>query len=149
MKNKFLIIALFVIPLFAACSSLVVKPVNYGWPIENVLTTDGNGMVEEKRHSISFNAAAILKHEFGDSTNVDSKEIRIIRNNEGYYIITAQGFNNVYLFAQGAGLLNLEKKYLLSEVGLKSPIMNQRNTYIELIDGESIYEITSKGFTKR
>lgn len=147
--KKSILILFFVVPLLAACSSLIIKPVNFGWPIENVLTSDSNGMVEEQRHSISFNITPLLQAEFGDSTKAGSQEIRLIRNNEGYYFITAQGFKNVYVFSPGGSSLNLENKFLVTEEGLQNPVFNQRNTYIELINGESIYELTGKGIMKR
>ena len=147
MKKFILILA--VIPLIAACSAIILKPVNFGWPIEDVLTPDDKGMVEEKRHSISFDVTPLYQAEFGDSAKADSKEMRIIRNNEGYYFITAQGFKYVYVFNSGEGTFELENKFLASLEGLQNPVLNQRNTYIELIDGNNIYELTAKGITKR
>ena len=147
--KKSILIMFFVIPLLAACSAVVLKPVNFAWPVENVLKSDSNGLVEEQRHSLSFNVTPIFQAEFGDSTNADSKEIRLIRNNDGYYVVTSKGFKNVYLLSAGEGSLKLEDKFLVNPEGLQNPLLNQRNTYIELIDGESIYELTSKGITKR
>ena len=146
---KKFILVLTVMPLIAACSSIILKPVNFGWPIEDVLTSDDKGIVEEKRHSIIFNATPLYQAEFGDSTKADSKEIRIIRNSEGYYFITAQGFKYVYVFDSGESMLELENKFLTSLEGLQNPVFNQRNAYIELIDGNNIYELTAKGITKR
>lgn len=148
MKKYFLITAI-IIPLFAACSSLTLKPVNFGWPLENVLKSDASGIVEEQRHSLIFNVTPLFKTEFGDSADADSKEIRLIRNNEGYYFITAMGFKNVYMFSAENSSLNLEKSFFVINEGMQNPVLNQRNTYIELIEGESIYEITSKGIVKR
>lgn len=146
---KKIFIALAVIPLLAACSSIILKPVNFGWPIEDVLKSDNNGTVMEKRHSLSFNITPLYQAEFGDSTTADSKEIRIIRNTEGFYFITAKDFKSVYMFSAGSGTLNLENKFVVSGEGLNDPVFNQRNTYIELIDSKNIYEITAKGITKR
>ena len=91
----------------------------------------------------------MFKAEFGDSTNADSKEVRVIRNNEGYYFIAAKEFKNIYVFGSGNGSMVLENKILVTEEGLQNPVFNQRNTYVELIDGNSIYELTSKGIIKR
>ena len=147
--KKSVIAILLTIPLLAACSSLTLKPVSFGWSVENVLKADSQGNVEEQRHSISFNVTPVFKAEFGDSTNADSKEVRVIRNNEGYYFIAAKEFKNIYVFGSGNGSMVLENKILVTEEGLQNPVFNQRNTYVELIDGNSIYELTSKGIIKR
>jgi len=146
MKKSFLIILL-IIPLFAACSAVVLQPVNFAWPIENVLTSDVNGFVEEQRHSISFNVTPLFQAEFGDSVKADSKEIRIICSADGFYFVTSKTFKNVYVLTPAEKSLKLENKILINEQGLQSPVFNQRNTHIELIDGAKTYELTSKGIT--
>lgn len=146
MKKSFLIILL-IIPLIAACSTIVLQPVNFAWAIENVLTSDANGKVEEQRHSFSFNVTPLFQAEFGENTKADSKEIRIICSADGYYFVTSKTFKNVYVLAPAENSLKLETKILINEQGLQSPVFNQRNTHIELIDGAKIYELTSKGIT--
>jgi hypothetical protein len=63
------------------------------------------------------------------------KEIRMIRDREGYYYITAKEFKNVYVFRADDGELILQNKISISESGIKNPAFNQRISYIELIDG--------------
>ncbi|OGU35438.1 MAG: hypothetical protein A2068_07915 [Ignavibacteria bacterium GWB2_35_6b] len=146
MKKSFLIVLL-IIPLIAACSTIVLQPVNFGWAIENVLTSDANGMVEEQRHAISFNITPLFQAEFGDSVKADSKEIRIICSTDGFYFVTSKTFKNVYVLAPAENSLKVDNKILINEQGLLSPVFNQRDTHIELIDGANIYKLTSKGIT--
>ena len=119
----------------AGCAPLMLKPADFAWPIENELKSDSNGMVRENRYSLSFNIKPLMYAELQDSTNVDGKQISIIRGTMGYYYITAPKFKNVYVFAQGNGGLVLKKKILVSEKGLSSPGFNQRYPYIELLNG--------------
>lgn len=146
MKKAYLIILL-IIPLLAACSTIVLQPVNFAWPIENVLTSNADGLIEEQRHSLSFNVTPLFQAEFGDSVKADSKEIRIICSSDGFYFVTSKTFKNVYVLAPAENSLKLENKILINEQGLESPVFNQRNTHIELIDGAKTYVLTSKGIT--
>lgn len=119
----------------AGCAPLILKPADFAWPIENELTSDSNGMVHENRYSLSFNIKPLMYAELKDSTNVANKRISIIRGERGYYYITAPGFKNVYIFAQGDAGLVLKKKILVSKKGLSAPGFNQRPPYIELLNG--------------
>lgn len=145
--KKFIFIAALIIPMLAACSVVVLQPVNFAWPIENVLTSNADGLVEEQRHSLSFNVAPLFQAEFGDSVKVDSKEIRIICSADGFYFVTSKTFKNVYVLAPAENSLKVENKILINEQGLQSPVFNQRDTHIELIDGGNKYVLTSKGIT--
>ncbi|OGU55578.1 MAG: hypothetical protein A2V66_08505 [Ignavibacteria bacterium RBG_13_36_8] len=138
-----------IILIAISCSTITIQPTNFAWPIESVLLTDEKGSVDEPRFSISFNATQLFVYEFGDSANVASQELRIIRDTKGYYYVTAANFKNVFIFNSDDGALKLEKKLLVSEKGLLSPAMNQRNPYIELIDGENKYLLTNKGFERK
>ncbi|MGD8782191.1 MAG: hypothetical protein PVH88_24900 [Ignavibacteria bacterium] len=147
---KKLFVSLFVvIPFLLSCSSLTLKPADFAWPVEAVLTADENDTVEDKRYSISFNVSQIYLSEFGDSTFTGPKEIRVIRNTNGFYFVTAKEFKNVYVFEPGNGSLSLNNKILISEQGLRNPAMNQRSPYIELIDGDKSYNLSSKGIIRK
>lgn len=148
MKTKSLLFlaSLFV---FSACSSITLSPVNFAWPIENVVTTDSDGNVVIDRYSTEFNAANLFKAEFGDSTDVANKEIRIIRDQLGYYVMTAKGFMNVYVFEVKDGAFKLANKVFVTKNGLSNPALNQREPYIEVMDGNEKYVIGTKGTARQ
>lgn len=118
----------------AACGpSLVIQNVDYSQPIESVLTPDTNNEVHDQRYAIQFNISSILETEGVSSV----EEIRLIRNNAGYYFVTAAGFSNVYVFETGESELSLETEIELTDEGLGSPAFNLRNGQIELVDLDS------------
>jgi len=151
MKNKFImfpsvilrrlymkLIRVVLIPLFiffAACSTLVLKPVDFAWPIESVLRVDNDGFVKEERYTLSFNAKPLFFEETSDSTAYLDKDVRIIRDTKGYYFVTSKNFKNVYVFEGINGEMKLNNKIEISEKeGLNNPVFNQRIPYIELVD---------------
>lgn len=134
--------------IISACSSVTLKPVDFAWPIESVLTTDSEGTVTIDRYSTTFNATNLFKTEFSETTNAINKEIRVIRGEDGYYYVTAQGFKNVYLLYAKGGELIVEEGILISEKGLTSPIFNQHKPDIELRDGAEVYIINSEGLKR-
>lgn len=131
--------------LIAACSTLTLQPANFAWPIESVLTIDDEGDITENRYSIEFNTIGLFYEEFKDSSSYNGKKIRMIRDNQGYYYITAPRFKNVYVFRAYDGAMVLNNKILVSESGLQNPAFNQRTPYIELIDGEKTLKLTHQG----
>ena len=143
--TKFLAFSFFLILLTAACSVLKLQPANFSWPIESILPIDDQGNVVEDRYSTEFNTKGLFFEEFQDSLAYKEKEINLIRNNEGYYFITAPEFKNVYVFVAEEGVLALHKKITISEVALNKPAFNQRETYIELIDGDKKFNLSSQG----
>lgn len=140
-----------ILPIFilliviSSCTTLTLKPVNYAWPIESVLQTDNNGNIEEPRYSLKINARKLIFEEFGNNADLDSIEVRVIRNDAGYYFMTAPEFKNVYVFTVSEASLKMENKILISETGLFSPVMNQRSPYIELLDGNEKYMLKHNG----
>lgn len=116
------------------CSTLVLRPVDFSWPVEVTLQPDGNGNVQEARYQLSFNVKALLFEELHDSTAVAGHTLHVLRDRAGYYFITAEGFKNVYVFGQGDGALKLQKKIFVSEKGLDAPALNQRVSCISLIN---------------
>ncbi|MFC2133622.1 hypothetical protein ACFLTH_03305 [Bacteroidota bacterium] len=131
--------------IISSCTTLTLKPVSYAWPIESVLITDNNGNLEDQRYSLKISARKLIFEEFGNNTDLDSVEVRIIRNDAGYYFLTAQKFKNVYVFRESEASLKMENKILVSETGLLSPVMNQRSPFIELLDGNVRYMLKHNG----
>ena len=144
------LVRVILIPLFlsfAACSSLVLKPVDFAWPVESVLHVNDDGSVKEDRHTLNFNVKALFLEETeGDSTAYLNKDIRIIRDTKGYYFVTAQNFKNVYVFAGTDGELKLDNKIEISEKeGMSNPAFNQRLPYVELVDNGKKTLLSNEG----
>lgn len=133
---------------FTACgSSLVIQNVDYSQPIESVLTPDSDGMVHDQRYAIKFSVSQLLELQ-----NMDSVEdIRLIRNNAGYYFVTATGFTSVYIFESGESELLLAEEVELTNGAISNPAFNQRTSHIELIDGQSgqTYNLDQNGIQEQ
>ena len=140
-----LALALFLILITAACSVLTLQPANFSWPLESVLPVDDNGKVSEDRYAIEVNTIGLFFEEFQDSLSYKGKEIRMIRDNQGFYFLTSTNFKNVYVFKADEGKLVQENKIFISEFGLQTPAFNQRDPYIELVDGTNKMNLTHKG----
>lgn len=140
-----ILLTIAVMTFFAACSSLKLEPAQFSWPIESVLKIDKDGFVKEDRHSVSFNTKALFFEETKDSLSYAGKSIRLIRNNEGFYFMTAVDFKNVYVFTVTKNAFSLENKIQINETGLINPAFNQRNSFIELLDETKSYQLTSEG----
>jgi len=133
----------------ACTKSLVIKNVDYAQKIESVLTPDSDGNISDIRYGISFSILPFQFEEFKDSSSVQISEIRMIRNNLGYYFITAESFKNVYVMAPNKGELKLEKKIQVNENGLYSPVFNLRVSVVELIENsKNIILLNEKGILK-
>lgn len=143
MKKNLIIV--FSAVILASCSKFILQPANFAWPIETVLKTDNSGNVKEERFSFSVNTSSLFKLEFGETAEFSGKEIRIIRDNMGYYYFVSPGFKNVYLFKTEEGKMILETKILINEKGISKPIFNQKETSIELLDESAKYNLNYKG----
>jgi len=143
--KRIIISSLLLFIITAACSVLTLQPANFSWPLESVLPVDDNGKVTEDRYSIEVNTIGLFFEEFQDSLSYKGKEIRMIRDNQGFYFLTASNFKNVYVFKVDEGKLELEEKIFISEFGLQTPAFNQRDPYIELVDGTYKTNLTYKG----
>ena len=143
--KQLLILFSFLILITAACSVLTLQPANFSWPLESVLPVDDNGKVMEDRYSLEVNTVGLFFEEFQDSLSYKGKEIRMIRDNQGFYFLTSTNFKNVYVFKADEGKLVQENKIFISEFGLKTPAFNQRDPYIELVDGTNKMNLTHKG----
>lgn len=137
-----IIISAFVLIGTACKSSFVVENVDYTQRIESVLSPDDDGMIHDIRHGISFNVLPFQFQEFHDSSSVYIEEVRLIRNSRGYYFITADNFNHVYVMEPEAGKLKLKKKIKVAEDGLRSPAFNMRDSVVELVEMETEYVLT-------
>ncbi len=122
---------------FPACSPLTLEQVNFGWPVESVVTVNSMNRAEEGRYVLSFPAGPIAFTEFKDSTILLGASLRVIRNTEGFYFVTGPRFKNVYVFSPDAGTLKLSQAIEVSQTGLNAPALNQRPPYIELLDGNA------------
>ena len=143
--KRLLILFLFLNLITAACSVLTLQPANFSWPLESVLPVDDNGKVTEDRYSLEVNTVGLFFEEFQDSLAYKGKEVRMIRDNQGFYFITASKFKNVYVFKVDEGKMVLSNKIFISEFSLQAPAFNQRDPYIELIDGTNKMNLTYKG----
>ena len=134
------------IVFLAACSTLVLQPADFAWPIESVLKVDNDGSVKEDRHSLTFNTKELFLEETGDSLGYQDKEIRVIRDAKGFFYITAKNFKNVYVFKTDEGKLRLDEKIVISEeTAMENPVFNQRPPYIELVDGPNKHLLSNEG----
>lgn len=141
---------LFLPIIFSACSSLVLEPADFAWPVESVLKTDQNGNVDEKQNNLSFNAAKLFLEETGDSLSYVDHDLRIIRDSNGFYFITSDNFKNVYVFNADNGTLSLDNKIAISDtLGMKDPAFNQRPPYIELVFGNKKINLTHDGISEK
>lgn len=135
---KFSIFVLFTLSLYN-CSTMQLAPADFSWPIETVLDVNKDGAIEVERYSFSVNVRSMFLSEAGeDTTNMEYKPVRMIRNKEGYYFVTSENFKNVYVFSVSEGVMKLANKIQIKETGMNSPVFNQRSPNIELVDGANM-----------
>jgi hypothetical protein len=131
-----------------SCSSVTLQPADFSWPVESILKADGNGIVAESRYAVSFSINDMVKKEFSDAQDNASGAgvtVRVIRDHEGFYYITAPNFKNVYVFQPGDGELKQHRRIEIGEVAMSDPKLNQRDTYIELINGSTSLRMNKDG----
>lgn len=141
-------LGLLIVGVASACNSFVVENVNYSQQLESVLVPDENGTVSDVRHGISFNVKSFKEQEFGASDSTKQiREIRLIRNADGFYFITANQFKNVYVMEPGKGSLILKNKINVSESPLKDPAFNLRDSGVQLVmrDSNEVVELNERG----
>lgn len=137
-----------IMAVFTGCNkALVIKNVDYSQQIETVLTPDEHGIVHDIRHGISYSVLPFQYEETQDSSVVTVSSVRMIRNAEGYYFITAEGFKHVYVMEPKKGQLKLKKKILVNEKGLNSPAFNWRRPIVQLLDrsAKQVYLLNENG----
>ena len=141
-------IIIIVAAVLAGCSTLKLSPADFSWPVESVLKVGDNGVAQETRYAITFNAKPLYYEETGDSLAYLDRELRVIRDTLGYYYITGNKFKNVYVFTMGDGAFNLQKEILISKSGITDPVFNQRPPFIELVEGNKYYYLSKNGIEK-
>jgi len=143
---KYFSLLLLIILFLPACSTLVLKPADFAWPVESVLKVNDNGIVEEQRFSFSFNAKDLYLEETGDSLGYQNKELHIIRGTKGYYFMAGNNFKNVYVFNSNDGSFTLKNKIVISDsTGIENPGFNQRAPYVELDYSGKKVNLTNEG----
>ena len=138
----FLFLAVVVLP---GCATVTLKPVDFSWSYESVLTADSAGYVRAEPKTIAFNAGELFRAEMKDPGAAAGTVVRIIRDYDGYYFITAPGFRHVYIFNGAKGELTLKKMVLIAEQGMEKPFFNRRDLGIELVANGQAYLLSKKG----
>lgn len=130
--------------------SMVISKVDFSQSIESVLTPDEDGTVEDVQHGLKFNIKPLQYIETQDTSSITTEEVRYIRGQEGYYYITAPNYKNVYVMAPEKGELKLKEKLTVSESGLEEPALNQRTSYIQLLNRSTgeIWRLNPDGLEK-
>ena len=133
-KFKMLILLSSISALFASCSTITVKPVQYGWPVENVVKVASDFNITFPRYSITMNVKNIFENENLIKNNSPvSHQVRFIRDDSGYYYLTGELFKNVYVLEPEESEMKVVNKIFIDKKGMVSPAMNQRGNYIELL----------------
>lgn len=136
--------------LFSGCSSsqpMMITQVDYSQPIESVIIPDEEGTVTDRRYAVEFSILPVQLMETGDTSEVATLEIRLIRSGAGYYFLTAPGYRHVYVFSPEESGLRLERQILISEEGIGQPAFNQREGRIQLLsrDGGGTWLLSADG----
>ncbi len=136
---------------FSCNKALVIKEVNYAQHVESVVAPDEYGIVADQRNNIRFSVAPLVKQEFGKDTTQEVEFVRILRNADGFYFITANNFKKVYVFEPKRGELKLKKSILITDDGLERPALNWRAPYIQIIayNAEQPIYIDENGIIKK
>ncbi|MBN1638173.1 MAG: hypothetical protein JW866_04345 [Ignavibacteriales bacterium] len=142
---KYIFIPVLFLAFVFSCTQVTLEPVDFSWPLESILDIDANGFIKDQRFALNINVKGLLDEERKENNNVPPSQIRIIRNKDGFYFMTANGFKNVYVFNSGIGKLELENKILITEMGMSSPALNQRLPYIELVNGNEKIKLNHEG----
>ena len=148
MRHSHIFTILLAASLIGGCASLQLQPVDFSWAAEEILDVQSDGKVSVKRYSSEFNIKALHQKEFAADT-MASKEasmVRVIRDKAGYYFITGPNFKNVYVFINGDASLSLSNTIAVSpEKKMQDPKFNQRDSYIELLNGSSTVKLSKGG----
>jgi hypothetical protein len=129
----------------SGCASLTLKPADFSWSYESVLTTDAAGVARGEPKTISFAAGELFRAETKEPGAVAGRTVRVIRDAEGFYYLTAAGFRHVYIFDGCDGELALRKKVLVAEAGMEKPFFNRREQGIQLVANGQVYYLNKKG----
>ena len=133
-----LLLSFLLLTVLACNKTFVIEDVNYAQYVESVLIPDEQGFVSDIRNNISFSINELSNEEFGENSDTEVNEIRLIRNHQGYYFITADQFKNVYVFEPKRGQLKLKETIEVSMDGLQAPVFNWRDPYVEIIANNQV-----------
>ena len=149
MRPFHLIIITFLTLMLFSCTSLVLKPADFAWPVESVLKVEKDGKISDSRYSFSVNVNELLKNEYAAQSENEEITLRVIRDLNGYYFITGKGFRFIYVFEECEGALSLDNKFNIPGVdSFMSPVFNQRSPLIEFIEQDGKYMLNSEGVVK-
>ncbi len=129
----------------SGCASVTIKPVDFSWSFESVLTANSAGIVSGEPKTIAFDAGVLFRAETGNQDTAAGRTVRVIRDREGYYFVTSPGFKHVYVFCSSRGKLTLRKKVLIAAAGMEKPFFNRRERGIELGANGQVYLLNRKG----
>ncbi len=147
-SNKYLnlLFAVTLAVLLSACSSRVaIENVDFAQPVEIVAAPDGQGQLADVRTGVSFSVLPLLEKEGISFDDFAGTEVRMIRNHQGYYFVTAAGFRNVYVMESRENELRSKNIIRIDNGRLSNPALNQRNPHIQLIDGDRRYNLSKDG----
>ena len=133
-----------------SCSTLVLKPADFAWPLESVLSVGNEGEVEIQRYSITFNVKELFLKETGDSLGYQNRNIHVIRNTKGFYFMVGDNFRNVFVFNVYDGTFKLDNTIQISDTAkIENPAFNQRPPYVELVYGDNkTINLTEEGIIR-
>ena len=143
--RRAVLLALAALLALPGCASVTLKPVDFSWSFESVLTTDAQGVAKGEPRTVVFNAGELFLAESKVPGMAADRVVRVIRDVEGYYFMTSPGFKHVYIFEGADGELTLEKKVLIAEEGMEKPFFNRREQGIELVANGQTYLLNKKG----
>ncbi len=141
-----ILIAVSLAAFLSACSSRVaIENVDFAQPVETVAQADSEGQVADIRTGVSFNILPLLEKEGLTASDFSNTDVRMMRNHQGYYFVTAAGFRNVYVMEAQENKLRSENIIRISSDRLENPAFNQRNPYIQLIYGDRSVNLSKSG----
>jgi hypothetical protein len=143
--RKATLVCFLAILALSGCATVTLKPVDFSWSFESVLTADSAGYVRAEPKTIAFDARELFRAETKDPGAAAGTIVRIIRDYEGFYFITSPGFKHVYIFSGANGKMTLKKKVLIAEQGMEKPYFNRRELGIELVANGQVYLLSKKG----
>jgi hypothetical protein len=115
-----------------SCSSLKIEDVSYGWSSEFFVNPDDSGNITIPKSSMSFNVTKLFTEE-KITEKPSSYKIRIIRDNDGYFFITADKFKFIWIFETSEKSLKLKNKIELEkDAALSDPKFNEHKPNIEI-----------------
>jgi hypothetical protein len=135
--------------IFSSCSSFLLENVTYGWSSEVFANPDNSGNLTIPKNSMSFNITKLFIEE-KITDNPSGFKIRIIRDDEGYYFITADKFKYVWVFESVEKSLKLKNKLeLVKDTPLTDPKFNEHKPNVELFtkDGKK-FILDKEGIVK-